>query len=98
MIRGGQVHRAHAGGTGPRHIEAAITPPTQHEDALAAGNHEVKTPVAVQIARLDAGGRASRNGVDPIDREWTTHNNIVDNQIVVYSLSESRTTPTQGKS
>ena len=41
-IRDGQVHRILAGGTGPRHIEAAVTLPGQHEDALAAGNHEVK--------------------------------------------------------
>ena len=58
-----------AGGTGPRHLEAAVTLASQHENALAAGNHEVQPPVAIQIASLDRGGRASDNGVDPIERE-----------------------------
>ena len=68
-IRDGQVHRILAGGTGPRHLEAAVTLPGQHENALAAGNHEVKPPVAIQIASLDRGGRASDNGVDAVERE-----------------------------
>ena len=68
-IRDGQVHWILAGGTGPRHIEAAVTLPGQHEDALAAGNHNVKPPVAIQIASLDRGGRASDIGVYPIECE-----------------------------
>ena len=68
-IRDGQVHRILAGAAGPCYLEAAVTLPGQHEDALAAGNHEVKPPVAIQIASQDRGGRASDNGVDPIERE-----------------------------
>ena len=68
-IRDGQVHWILAGGTGPGHFEAAVTLTSQHEDALAAGNNEVKPPVAIQIASLDRGGRTSDNGVDPIERE-----------------------------
>ncbi len=56
-IRDGQVHRILAGGAGPRHFEVAVTLAGQHEDALAAGNHEVEAPVAIQIASLDRGGR-----------------------------------------
>ena len=59
-IRDGQVHWILAGGTGPGHFEAAVTLTSQHEDALAAGNNEVKPPVAIQIASLDRGGRTSR--------------------------------------
>ena len=46
-------------------------PPTipKNEDAWAAGNHEVKPPVAIQIASQDRGGRASDTGVDPIQGE-----------------------------
>ena len=66
-IRDGQVHWILAGGTGPGHFEAAVTLTSQHEDALAAGNNEVKPPVAIQIASLDRGGRTSDNGVDPIE-------------------------------
>ena len=50
----GQVHGILAGGTGPRHIEVAVTLTSQHENALAAGNHEVKPAVAVQIASPSA--------------------------------------------
>ena len=63
-IRDSQVHRILAGATGPRHIEAAINPTSQHEDALAAGNHEVQPPVAIQVVGQDRAGRASDNGVD----------------------------------
>ena len=38
------------------------------KDALDAGNHEVELPVTIQIASLDRGGRASDNGVDPMER------------------------------
>ena len=48
--------------SGPRHLEAAVTLAGQHEDALAAGNHEVQPSVAIQIASLDRGGRASDSG------------------------------------
>jgi len=68
-IRDGQVHRILAGGTGPRHFEAAVTLPGQHENALAAGNHEVKPPVAIQIASLNRRGRASDIGVDAMEGE-----------------------------
>ena len=68
-IRDGQVHRVLAAGAGPRHLEAAVAPTGQHEDALAAGNHEVKPPVAIQIASPDRGGGASDDGVDPTERE-----------------------------
>ena len=53
-VRDGQVHGILAGGTGPRHIEVAVTLTSQHENALAAGNHEVKPAVAVQIASPSA--------------------------------------------
>ena len=54
-IRDGQVHRILAGGTGPRHIEAAGTVAGQHEDALAAGNYEAQPPVGIQIASPGGG-------------------------------------------
>lgn len=62
-VRDGQAHRILAGGTGPRHIETAVTVAGQHEDALAAGNHEVEPPVAIQIVSLDRGGGASDSDV-----------------------------------
>ena len=65
-LRDGQVHRILAGGTGPRYLEAVVALAGQHEDALAAGNHEVQLPVSIQVAALDRGGRASDNDVDPI--------------------------------
>ncbi len=69
-IRDGQILRILAGGTGPRHVEVAVTLAGQHEDALAAGNHEVEASVAIQIASLDRGGRASDDGVEAIEGEW----------------------------
>ena len=68
-IRDGHIDRILAGGTGPRHLNAAITLAGQHEDALTAGNHQVKPPVAIQIASMDSGGRSSDNGVKAIEGE-----------------------------
>ena len=62
-IRDGQVHRILAGGTGPCDHEAAVTLPGQHEDALAAGNHEVEPPVAGQIASPGGGSSPVREGI-----------------------------------
>ena len=64
--RDGQVHRILADGTGPRHLEAAVTLAGQREDAVPAGNHEVKPPVAIQIESLEYRGRpdAVKDGRD----------------------------------
>ena len=64
-IRDGQVHRILAGGTGLRHVEAAVTLTGQHKNGLAAGNHEVKPAVAVQVASLDRWKRGGRIGGKP---------------------------------
>ena len=76
-IRDGQVYRILAGGTGPRHLEAAVTVAGQHEDAVAAGNHEVKPSVAIQIVSLDRGGGASDHGVEAIERKLSGGVSIV---------------------
>ena len=36
---------------------------------MAAGDHEIQPPVAIQIASVDRGGRGSDNGVEAIEGE-----------------------------
>ena len=86
-IRDGQVHRILAGGTGPRYLEAAVALAGQHEDAFAAGNHEVQPPVAIQVVSLDRGGGQGRSlsAVVGDERHWISYVNYTFHH-VVFSL------------
>ena len=55
----------------PNHVTAQRPSPrpVSRKTALAAGNHEVKPSVAIQIAGLDRGGRASDGGVEAMEGE-----------------------------